>query len=122
MERFGNDEEGFEVNLDEVTGTLRVRAWGFWGQEVASQFVSKVLDACRPPHRVSQVIVDALGLKPQREAGQEAFGTVVASLPALGVSRASVTTDSPLTKLQLLRITKERVQTHSVEFNWHLTR
>jgi hypothetical protein len=123
MERHGNEEEGFEVNVHEAAAaTIRVRAWGFWSQETAGLFVSTVVEACRPPGRIARIIIDALGLKPQREVGQEAFGLVVASLRSLGVTQVSVTTDSPLTKLQLLRISKERAQPNSIEFIWHLTR
>jgi hypothetical protein len=109
-------DEGFEIELDEKARAVCVRAWGFWSSELASRFAQSVIDACRVGQGATALVMDARGLKPQRESGQEAFGLLIAALPGLGIVRASVTTDSSLTRLQLLRITKERAVKNLVEF------
>jgi hypothetical protein len=53
------------------------------------------------------VVLEAMPLKPQREAGEEAFRALLTALLAVGVARVTVTTN-PLTKLQILRIAKEQ--------------
>lgn len=71
MEQYrGNDEAGFSVALDEASGTVRVRAWGFWGAEVADSFAQTVAEACRSAREAARLVLDARLLKPQRDAGQ----------------------------------------------------
>jgi hypothetical protein len=60
--------------------------------------------------------MDVRQLKPMREEGQDGFGEFLAELGTLGVERVSVLTASHLTKLQLLRIVKERAPADSVKF------
>lgn len=109
-------EEGFEVLFDPEAGAVSVRAWGFWSPELASKFAHTVIDACRANRELTSLRIDARGLRPQREAGEHALGVMMAALPGLGIARATVTTDSPLTRLQLLRIAKEREVKNLFEF------
>lgn len=109
-------EEGFEVSPDQAARAISVRAWGFWSSELASRFAQAVIDACRAHRDLTSLIIDARGLRPQREAGEQALGSMMAALPRLGIARAQVTTDSPLTRLQLLRIAKEREVKSLFEF------
>ena len=60
--------------------------------------------------------MDMTGLKPMRDEGQQSFGTVMAALPKLGIARASVVIDSPLTKLQLLRLVTQHGRKDCVQF------
>jgi hypothetical protein len=55
-------------------------------------------------------------LKPMRDEGQEGFGSLMAALSVLDVSRATVVTSSPLTRLQLLRIAREKAAKDLVRF------
>jgi len=116
MVRFGNDEDGFAVGFDEATCVVQVKAWGFWSAELAAMFAQAVIDVCNANRRATSMVVDAVGLKPQREEGQKAFGALMAVLPRLGMGRVSVTTDSPLTRLQLLRLAKERAPKNLIHF------
>jgi hypothetical protein len=119
MVHFGDDEQGFTVDLDDTRSTLRVRVWGFWGTPTADALVRAVLNDC-PPNRMTSLVLDAVGLKPQREAGQRALGSLMAALPKLGIKRAQLVTDSSLTKLQLMRITKESGARNRLELTFRL--
>jgi hypothetical protein len=115
----GNEEQGFSVDMDAATSTLRVKAWGFWTAETAEALLGSVVSDC-PPNRMSSFVLDAVGLKPQREEGQRAIGSVLAMLSTLGIARAHLITDSSLTKLQLMRITKECGARDQLELKWTL--
>jgi len=104
MPTFGTDADGFTITFEEMTRCLRIRMYGFWPPDIAASFATTVLDACRPPRRTTEVVVDASDLKPQRDETQAALVDVFAALPSLGVAKASVLTDNALTKLQLLRL------------------
>jgi hypothetical protein len=116
MQRLGNQDDGFEVELNKETHAIRVKAWGFWNAELASKFFPAVVQACQSRVGPLSLFMDARGLKPQREPGQEALGTLLAALPGLGVTGGNVVTDSSLTRLQLLRLAKERTPKSLVQF------
>ncbi len=104
----GNEQDGFSVERDD--DTLRVRARGLWSSETASMLTKAVSDACAAAP-ISNFVLDAVGLKPQRDPGQAALAALMTWLLRIGVRRASLTTDSALTRLQILRIAKERSAT-----------
>jgi hypothetical protein len=109
---FGDAEGGFSVGLDEVRRTIEVRAWGFWAADVAVKFPGAVLtETRRGLGSATRLVIDGAGLKPQRDEGQEAFAEILSALKGIGITRALIATDSPLTRLQLLRIVKERAAT-----------
>jgi hypothetical protein len=108
MHRAGDASDGFEVEVNDWAHTLYARAWGFWGAQLAAKFAPAVMEACQAGRTLTSFTLDARGLKPQREPGQEAIGALFAALRALGILRATVSTDSSLTRLQLLRIVQER--------------
>jgi hypothetical protein len=116
MPTFGTDADGFSITFDEPSRLLRVRAYGFWSPEVAATFAASVIEACRPPRRPKELVVDAADLKPQREEGQAALRSVFAALPGLGIGRASVLTGNALTKLQLLRLANAAPTRAMIEF------
>jgi len=107
MKRIGDDQAGFSVAMDTEVGAIRVRGWGFWSVEVASVFAQTVGEACLAGPKGAALLVDMTGLKPMRDEGQQSFGALIAALPRLGIARATVATDSHLTKLQLLRLVTE---------------
>jgi hypothetical protein len=115
MQTFGTEAEGFAVGPSEGAQAIHVRVWGFWSAELASRFVSAVGAECSRL-RLTLMTMDATQLKPQREAGQEALGALMGALPALGITRVRVITTSPLTRLQILRISKERAIKDLIEF------
>ncbi len=107
MQQVGNEDAGFSVDVDSATNAIRVRAWGFWGADIAAEFRTVVPDACRNRPRGASLAFDMTALKPMRDEGQQAFGSVLAALPRLGITDATVSTSSQLTKLQLLRLAGE---------------
>jgi hypothetical protein len=115
MKRVGDDQAGFSVAFDTELGAVRVRGWGFWSVEVATAFAKTVGDVCHTSPKGSALLMEMTGLKPMRDEGQQSFGALVAALPKLGIARTTVTTDSPLTKLQLLRLASEHAIKGSIE-------
>lgn len=116
MNRVGDQLCGFSADYDVEVGVVRVRAWGFWSVSVAETFTQAVLDACRASPKGAPLLMDMTELKPLREEGQRAFGSLLGRLRELGVARTTVTTASHLTKLQLLRLVAEHAPGDSVEF------
>jgi len=116
MKRIGNDEAGFTVALDAEAGAIRVRGWGFWSVEVATAFADTVAEACHPRQKGGVLLMDMTGLKPMRDEGQQSFGALMTALPRLGIVRASLLIDSPLTKLQLLRLVTQHGRKDVVQF------
>ncbi len=114
-ESVGTDAEGFDVSTSGAGQTVHVRTWGFWGEDVAARFSGVVVGACASA-RAPVVTIDARDLKPLREAGQDAFGAMLAALPVYRVQRVVVTTAAALIKLQLLRIAKEHSIGNLVQF------
>src|SRR5688572_12291013 len=101
MQTFGNQDGGFSIMFDAPTRTLVVTGWGFWSVATAASFSIEVLAACAD-EGASVLVLDASGLKPQREEGQASFGQVLAALRRLKITRASIVTGNALTRLQLL--------------------
>jgi hypothetical protein len=99
------EESGFTVEV----GTLgvRVRAWGFWNAEIATSFVTRVLELVRAAPRSAPLYIDATQLKPQRDEGQAALREVVNVVSKLGVVRAELVVTNAITRLQLARIIRE---------------
>jgi len=106
MLRIGDETTGFTVEV-QAPGSIRVTAWGFWNVQVALAFASSVVDSCRSQPRGAALTLDMSGLKPMREQGQKSFALLMRSLRDVGVSRTSVVTANPLTKLQLVRLASE---------------
>jgi len=104
MERIGDERAGFSVGFDPATSTVHVRAWGFWGVEVATAFDSEVSNGCRGLPRGSTMFMDMSELKPMRDEGQLSFRRLIGELPRLGIKDTTIRTDNQLTKLQLLRL------------------
>lgn len=116
MKRVGDDDSGFSVEVDVPARAVQVTGWGFWGVDVAGAFLPAVSSVWQGSVGLTHLVMDMARLKPLRDEGQEAVGALFASLTALGVRRASVSTGSHLTKLQLLRIAKEHAPKNVVEF------
>jgi len=116
MKKVGNDQAGFSVVFDAEARAVRVRAWGFWSADVATAFAKTIVDVCLGTPKGGVLFLDMTGFKPMRDEGQASFGTLMAALPKLGILRAIVTVDNPLTKLQLLRLVTEHGRKDSVEF------
>ena len=107
MDRFGDEGAGFSIEFDAAAGAVSVRAWGFWGADVAKAFGPAVRDACSNKPAGTLVRMDMTALKPMREEGQLSFGSIVSQLPQLGIGQLRIQTASQLTKLQLVRIASE---------------
>jgi hypothetical protein len=97
--------------------TLRVVGWGFWSVEVAASFFPTVRDACQEvPAANRDLILDLRGLKPMRDEGQQGMAELLAALPMLRVTRITVVFSSQLTKLQLMRIAREKAPQGAIDF------
>jgi hypothetical protein len=107
MQRFGNDESGFSVVWEDASGTVRVKAWGFWDAGLSASFSRAVGGVCRSARRPLKLFVDAMMLKPQRDEGQAAFRALMTILVSLGGVRAAVAVGNAITRIQLVRIAKE---------------
>jgi len=117
MQHFGDEGAGFSIEVDVLSGAVGVRAWGFWGADVAKAFGPAVRDACRNKPAGTLVRMDMTALKPMREEGQVSFGSLVSHLPDLGIAQLRIQTGSQLTKLQLLRISAEHDKRHFVQID-----
>jgi hypothetical protein len=119
MQRFGEDQAGFSVALEAATRLVNVVAWGFWSRETAASFANIVLEACRKAPSGTCLILNMTDLKPMREEGQSAWTGLMNGLPSLGrIDRVAVTTGNALTKLQLLRLTKDSVIRETPRLEW----
>ena len=116
MPEVGDEQAGFAVEFHRETNTIRVRAWGFWGVEVAKQFCDVVLAESAMSQRGAVMTMDMRNLKPMRDEGQQSFAKLVAALRTMRVNEVSVQTKSPLTKLQLQRIVTEQHGQDQVQF------
>lgn len=115
MHRIGDDTAGFSVEV-QPTGGILVTGWGFWRPDVATAFASLVVESCRSQPRGVALTLDMRELKPMREEGQRAFSQVSRALLGLGISRTSIVTTNPLTKLQLVRLVTESGASDKVEW------
>jgi hypothetical protein len=109
----GNEENGFALTADEQSGTVRVRAWGFWSDDLARLFANAVVEAFKPDQRLE---IDASALKPQRDTCQQELASMFGRLARLGIKRVVVSVDNAITKLQLARIGKENAPHATIEF------
>ena len=110
----GDAQGGFSTRVD--MDTLSVEAWGFWPKDVAAQFGPRVYEACHAAAGIRKLEFDMTRLKPMRDEGQEGFARIMAALGELPLEEVVVTTSSQLTKLQLLRIARERAPKDIVRF------
>lgn len=95
------------MDSDGPNGTIAVTAWGFWSVDVANSFASTVMKACERLRPVTLVTIDAAALKPMRDEGQRGFSELLRALSRLKVPKLAISTSSPLTKLQLVRLVVE---------------
>jgi hypothetical protein len=119
MQRYGEDQAGFSVAWEATTRLVNVVAWGFWSRETAASFTSAVLDVCKKAPIGTCLTLNMTDLKPMREEGQRAWTGLMSGLPAVsGIDRVSVVTGNALTKLQLLRLTKDSAIGDTPQFEW----
>ena len=116
MKRIGDAAAGFSVVFDPSAGAVQVRGWGFWSATISSSFAASVAEVCKASPSGSSLAIDMTELKPLREEGQEAFGTLMRHLRELRIGKIIVATTSQLTKLQLLRLVAEHGMKDSVQF------
>jgi hypothetical protein len=116
MKRVGDDLSGFSVVFDTEARAVRVRAWGFWNADIAASFANTVAEVCAGGPTGGFLLLDMTGLRPMRDEGQASFGSLLTALPKLGIQRAAVASDNPLTRLQLLRLVAEHGRKNCVEF------
>lgn len=79
-------------------------------------FALTVLEACRGRAQGSSLTLDMSDIKPMREEGQQSFSRVLSSTSSVGITRVSIVTTNPLTKLQLVRLVAESRTQSMVEW------
>lgn len=102
MKRAGDEEAGFSV--ERAFGELRVRAWGFWSAELATQFDHATVSEVQGGPSLAQVWLDVGSLKPMRDEGQRAWLSFLCLLYAAGVRSIKTIEPPPITKLQMMRL------------------
>jgi len=116
MDRIGDEQAGFSVGFDPATRTVRVRAWGFWGADVANAFGTEVASGCRGLPAGATMVMDMSELKPMRDEGQTSFRKLIADLPRLGIAYTTIRTDNELTRLQLVRLARTAAAGEFIRF------
>jgi hypothetical protein len=107
MTSFGSERGGFSVQYDTHARCVRLDTWGFWPSDVATLLPSAVLDVCATATKPWSLVWDASRLVPQREDGQRAVGLLLRSVGLMRPARLLVIVPSMMTKMQLMRLTKE---------------
>lgn len=102
MTRAGDEEAGFSI--ERAFGELRVRAWGFWSAELASEFDHATVSEVQGSQNLAQVWLDVGNLKPMRDEGQRAWSSFLFLLHAAGVRSIKTIEPPPITKLQMMRL------------------
>lgn len=101
----GDGANGFSVAFDRMTQTLQVAGWGFWSSEVAGKFAPAIASAFAK-QMCAAVVFDLGRLAPMRDEGQEGWCRSLRLLVGR-VRKVTIATGSTLTKLQLLRLSKQ---------------
>ena len=107
MSTFGDTENGFSVEYDHASKTVRITGWGFWNASLVALFDTHALSACIAAGRPFDVVFDAARLKPQGQLAQKSLGAMMAGVHALAPSRFMLVVGSALTRLQLARLARE---------------
>jgi hypothetical protein len=115
VQQFGDAETGFGIAVE--NSVLMLSGWGFWGSDLAARLTPAVLDACRKAGRTISAVIDGTRLRPQGDAGQEALQDMLGKLRQLGVTGATITVSSALTRMQLMRIVKDAGVKELVQFS-----
>jgi hypothetical protein len=84
-----------------------VTTWGFWSVEFVPEFLPPVMAALEAAGKGSAFVIDLKDLRPLRDEGQAAFRQLMSRALAQGVGAIELRGASALTKLQMLRLTRE---------------
>lgn len=105
MSTHGDTAEGFTI--ESGGGVVLVTAWGFWSVEFVPEFLPPVMAALEAAAKGSELVIDLKDLRPLRDEGQAAFRQLMSRALAHGVGTIELRGASALTKLQMLRLTRE---------------
>jgi hypothetical protein len=84
-----------------------VTAWGFWSADFVPQFLPAVVGALELKGKTVSLEIDLKDLRPLRDEGQQAFKTLMTKVLAHGNGGVELKGASALTKLQMLRLTRD---------------
>jgi hypothetical protein len=112
----GTQESGYDVGLDPNASIVRARVWGFWDAPMAVSFTNTVLEGVRKAQRPTEVTIDALELRPQRDDVQELFAKLLVTFQRAGLHRLTFVVTSSVTKMQLGRLVRENGARNWVQF------
>jgi len=101
----GDTAQGFTI--ESRGGAVLVRAWGFWSVEFVPEFLPPVMAALEAAGKGGAFTIDLKDLRPLRDEGQAAFRQLMTRALAHGSWVIELQGASALTKLQMLRLTRE---------------
>jgi hypothetical protein len=104
-------EAGTEAGGYRITGVgteaVRIRAWGYWPDEVVDAFVRDAAILCRELAPSATLGIDAGELKPQGSEGQDALRAFFRAVASLAFAKGTLFADNVLTRMQLTRLLRE---------------
>jgi hypothetical protein len=105
LSTYGDTEQGFRI--ESRGDAVLVTAWGFWSVGFVPEFLPAVLAALEAKGRGVALAMDLKDLRPLRDEGQQAFRALLGRALAHGVVGVELKGASALTRLQMLRLTRE---------------
>jgi len=102
-------EPGYQIDVDEEAGILRIRGWGVWTVALASAYREAMLRAFgRLRGKRWGVLSDRTGSNVQSEEVARIIADVMNRATAAGRVRAAIIVESATTLLQWRRIAREQ--------------
>ncbi len=102
-------EPGYQIEVDEEAGILRVRGWGVWTLPLASAYREEMFRAfARLRGKRWSILSDRTGSNVQSEEVAAIVAEVMSRATAAGRVRAAIIIDSATTLLQWRRIAREQ--------------
>ncbi len=102
-------EPGYQIEVDEEAGILRLRGWGVWTVSLAVAYREEMMRAfVRLRGKRWAVLSDRTGSNVQSEEVAQIISDVMSRATAAGRVRAAIIVDSATTLLQWRRIAREQ--------------
>jgi hypothetical protein len=101
----GDADQGFRI--EDRGDALLITAWGFWSAEFVPHFLPTVMAALEAKGKGGALTMDLKDLRPLRDEGQQAFKALIIKALAYVTGGVELKGASALTKLQMLRLTRD---------------
>lgn len=102
-----DEPAGYRITTGTQKESIRIRCWGYWGEETASSFERDAVAAVRESPNLQSVALDAEELKTQGKAGQAALRGLMRQLTSMPPRSCTADSTNALTKMQLRRLARE---------------